>query len=316
MEENSCIEIRNVSKKYKDLLALDDVSFSINKGEVFGYIGPNGAGKTTTIKILVGLITEFTGKVWIYGKNIQKNHKDLHKLIGYHPQEAGFQEWRTVDHAFKTFGRLSGLSSNYLENRTQEILNLIELQDFRYKKIVHLSGGMVQKLRLGQALLHKPEILIMDEPLSGLDPQMRYQFKEIIKKLAKSGITILFSSHILSDVQDIANTIGILNQGQIMKIGSPEELQTSFHVGNILEIVVAKNSSPCEGLKELSGIITVENASTNRQLIHLDSEADIDLIIKEILNKLIEQKCKIRNFSLLKPSLEEVYLKYVRGDNK
>ncbi|MFX1378694.1 MAG: ATP-binding cassette domain-containing protein [Promethearchaeota archaeon] len=313
MEKEICIEFKNVSKKYKDLLALNDVSFTINRGEVFGYIGPNGAGKTTTIKILVGLITEFSGKVYVYGKNIQKDHNDLHKLIGYHPQEAGFQEWRTVDHAFKTFGRLSGLNSDYLESRTQEILKSIGLNDFRYKKIVHLSGGMVQKLRLGQALLHEPEILIMDEPLSGLDPQMRYQFKEIIKKLAKSGITILFSSHILSDVQDIANTIGILNHGQIMKIGTPEELQTSFHLGNILEIVVAKNSPLCDGLKELSGIISVENTNSNRQLIHLDSEFDIDLIINRILNKLMEQKCKIRSFSLLKPSLEEVYLKYVGG---
>ena len=316
MDKNICIEFNNVSKNYKDLLALDNISFKIYKGEVFGYIGPNGAGKTTTIKILVGLITDFNGQVNIYGINVQKDRKGLHKLIGYHPQEAGFQEWRTVDHAFKTFGRLSGLSSDYLENRTQEILELIGLTDFRYKKIIHLSGGMFQKLRLGQALLHEPEILIMDEPLSGLDPQMRYQFKEIIKKLARSGITILFSSHILSDVQDIANTIGILNQGQIMKIGTPEELQTSFHVGNILEIVVAKNSSLCDGLEEVSGVVSIENVNTNRQLIHLDSDIDIDLIINIILNKLTEQKCRIRSFSLLKPSLEEVYLKYIRGETE
>ncbi|MFX0039947.1 MAG: ATP-binding cassette domain-containing protein [Promethearchaeota archaeon] len=313
MSKNICIEFKNISKKYKELLALNDVSFTINKGEVFGYIGPNGAGKTTTIKILVGLITEFSGKVYIYGKDIQKDHKDLHKLIGYHPQEAGFQEWRTVDHAFKTFGLLSGIDSDYLESRTEEILKLIGLSDFRHKKIVHLSGGMVQKLRLGQALLHEPEILIMDEPLSGLDPQMRYQFKEIIKKLAKSGITILFSSHILSDVQDIANTIGILNHGQIMKIGSPEELQTSFHIGNILEIVVAKNTPLCNNLEEIFGVVSIENLNTNRQLIHLNSDFDIDLIINNVLKKIAEQQCRIRSFSLLKPSLEEVYLKYVGG---
>ncbi|MFW9969605.1 MAG: ATP-binding cassette domain-containing protein [Candidatus Odinarchaeota archaeon] len=313
MSKDICIEFKNVSKRYKDLLALNDISFTIDKGDVFGYIGPNGAGKTTTIKILVGLITEFSGTVSIYGSNIQENHKDLHKFIGYHPQEAGFQEWRTIDHAFKTFGKLSGLSSDYLENRTQEILKVIGLSDFRYKKIVHLSGGMVQKLRLGQALLHEPEILIMDEPLTGLDPQMRYQFKEIIKKLAKSGITILFSSHILSDVQDIANIIGILNKGQIMKIGSPEELQTSFHIGNVLEIIVAKNTPPCKGLEELSGVISVESVNNNKQLIHLTSEIDIDEIISVILDKLIEQKCRIRSFSILKPSLEDVYLKYVGG---
>ncbi len=316
MSNQICIEFENVSKKYKNLLALDNISFTIGKGEVFGYIGPNGAGKTTTIKILVGLITNFSGNVSIYGKNIQNARKDLHNMIGYHPQEAGFQEWRTVDHAFKTFGRLSGLSSDYLERRTQEILELIGLTDFRYKKIVHLSGGMFQKLRLGQALLHEPEILIMDEPLSGLDPQMRYQFKEIIKELAKSGITILFSSHILSDVQNIANTIGILNKGQIMKIGSPDELQSSFHVGNILEIVVAKNSPLCENLEGISGVDSIGIINTNTQLIHLDSDIDVDFIINVILNRLAEQKCRIRSFSLLKPSLEEVYLKYVGGETE
>ncbi len=316
MKKEVCIEFKHVSKKYKDLLALDKISFSIDKGEVFGYIGPNGAGKTTTIKILVGLITNFSGDVFVYGKNIQNDRKDLHKIIGYHPQEAGFQEWRTVNHAFKTFGRLAGLDPSYLENRTQEILELIGLSDFRYKKIVHLSGGMVQKLRLGQALLHEPEILVMDEPLSGLDPQMRFQFKEIIKELAKSGITILFSSHILSDVQDIANTIGILNHGQIMKIGTPEELQTSFHVGNILEIVVAKNSRLYDGLEDIPGIISIENINSERQLIHLDSDVDIDLIINKLLKKLAEQKFQVRSFSLLRPSLEEVYLKYVGGDIK
>jgi ABC-2 type transport system ATP-binding protein len=313
MTKEVCIEFKNVSKKYKDLLALDSISFSIDKGEVFGYIGPNGAGKTTTIKILVGLITDFSGKVYIYRKDIQKDHKELHKLIGYHPQEAGFQEWRTVDHAFKTFGRLSGLDSDYLENRTQEILKLIGLSDFRYKKIVHLSGGMIQKLRLGQALLHEPEILIMDEPLSGLDPQIRYQFKEIIKKLAKSGITILFSSHILSDVQDIANTIGILNRGQIMKIGSPEELQNSFHIGKILEIIVARNTPLCYNLEEITGVVSIETIDSNKQLIHLESEIEVDSIINMILDRVTEQKCRIRSFKLLQPSLEEVYLKYVGG---
>ena len=216
MNNNICIEFKNVSKAYKDLLALNDISFDVRKGEILGYVGPNGAGKTTTIKILVGLIKDYLGKVYIYGKNIAKDNKETHKLIGYHPQEANFQEWRTVNHALKTFGRLSGLKSPQLDNRINKILELINLQDFRDKKIAHLSGGMFQKLRLGQALLHEPEILVLDEPLSGLDPSSRIQFKKIIKELAKKGKTILFSSHILNDVQDIANKIGIINLGQII----------------------------------------------------------------------------------------------------
>ncbi|NVM34669.1 MAG: ABC transporter ATP-binding protein [Candidatus Lokiarchaeota archaeon] len=313
MSKNTCIEFKNVSKKFKELLALDDISFKIPKGEIFGYIGPNGAGKTTTIKILVGLIRNFQGDAFVYGKNISNDWKNIHNLIGYHPQEAGFQEWRTVDHVFKTFGRLSGLTSVQLEQRTQEILELINLSDVRYKKIVHLSGGMFQKLRLGQALLHEPQILVLDEPLSGLDPNMRFQFKKIIKKLGKSDITILFSSHILSDVQDVADKIGILNKGKILTIGSPEELQNSFHIGNILEIIVAENTPLCKNLEDLNNIEYVENVKSNKQLIHLKSDADIDLSISSIFNVLMEQRCKLRTFNLVKPSLEEVYLKYVGG---
>ena len=311
-----CIEFINISKTYKNLLALENISFKIQKGEIFGYIGPNGAGKTTTIKILVGLIQQFRGDVIVFGKNISTKRKDLYNIIGYHPQDAGFQEWRTVDHAYKTYGRLSGLKSNQLENRIQEVLDLIGLSDKRYKKIIHLSGGMFQKLRLGQALLHNPEILVLDEPLSGLDPASRYQFKKVIKALAKEGKTVLFSSHILNDVQDIADKIGILNEGKIMQIGTPEELQESFQVGNIIEISVAKKSPLCENLEQIENIEYVENIKENKQLVYLKPEVDVDLIIPQIIRRLTEQKCKIRSFSLVKPSLEDVYLNYVGGDTK
>ena len=308
------IEFKNVSKSYKDLLALNDVSFTIQRGEIFGYIGPNGAGKTTTIKIIVGLIKDFKGKVLVNRNNVITAKRNLRNLIGYHPQEAGFQEWRTVDHAFKTFGRLSGLKSEHLENRIHEILELIGLIDVRYKKIVHLSGGMYQKLRLGQALLHEPEILVLDEPLAGLDPTSRFQFKKVIKKLAKSGITILFSSHILNDVEDIANKIGILHEGKIKQIGTPDELQSSFHVGDVIELIVAKDTRLCEDLESLHKVEYVENPKANKQLIHLKSNVDVDLTVSQIMNMLIEQKCRIRSFNLVKPSLEQVYLKYVGGE--
>ena len=311
-----CIEFNKVSKSYKDVLALDDISFTIQKGEIFGYIGPNGAGKTTSIKIIVGLIGDFKGDVFVNGNNVITSKKNLQNMIGYHPQEAGFQEWRTVDHAFKTFGRLSGLKSEHLEDRTTKILDLVGLEDVRYKKIVHLSGGMFQKLRLGQALLHEPEILILDEPLAGLDPSSRFQFKKVIRKLAKSGITILFSSHILSDVEDIANRIGILHEGKIRKLGTPEDLQSSFKVGNVIEIIVAKDTPVCEDLESLHKVDYVENPKANKQLIHLKSNVDVDLTVSQIMNLLIEQKCRIRSFNLVKPSLEQVYLKYVGGENE
>ena len=308
------IEFQNVSKSYKNTLALDKVSFAINKGDVFGYIGPNGAGKTTTIKILVGLIRDYIGDVYIAGKNISKSRQEIYKILGYHPQEAGFQRWRTINHALRTFGRLSGLESPRLETKIQEVLEFVNLQDVRYKKIIHLSGGMIQKLRLAQALLNDPQILVLDEPLSGLDPSSRYQVKNLIKNLSKKGITILFSSHILTDIQDIANMIGIVNKGRIIKIGSPDELQSEFHIGNIIEIVYIQGGDPCPNLEDIEGIERIEIGASNKQFAHLKVDADIDDTINGILRKITEHKSKMRNFRILTPSLEEVYLKYIEGD--
>ncbi|MHA1532980.1 MAG: ABC transporter ATP-binding protein [Candidatus Heimdallarchaeota archaeon] len=166
------IEFLNVSKNYKDVQALREASFSIKQGDIFGYIGPNGAGKTTTLKILVGLISDYSGEVKINNESI-KDQSNFSQQIGYLPQDVGFQEWRTIDHALVTFGRLSGMSKEELHQRIPEVLELVGLLDARKRKIRHLSGGMQQKLKLAQALLHKPSILVLDEPMSGLDPTRR-----------------------------------------------------------------------------------------------------------------------------------------------
>ena len=199
-DEKPFVVLRGVSKNYFNFRALDNISFEINEGEIFGYIGPNGAGKTTTMKILVGLISDFQGEVLIGGYRIPKQKEEVHKLLGYLPQNVAFQEWRTVNHALTTFGRLSGLTAKQVESRIPEVLDLVSLSDVRHKKISQLSGGMTQKVGLAQALLHEPKLLILDEPLGGLDPLSRHQFKEVILELGKRGTTILFSSHILSDV--------------------------------------------------------------------------------------------------------------------
>jgi len=313
-KEENLIEFRNVQKNYNGTIALDGLSFTIKRGEIFGYIGPNGAGKTTTIKILVGLIHDYKGDVLINGINISKRKGDYYKILGYLPQEAGFQEWKTVNHALSTFGKLSGLMSNHLEERIKEVLELVGLTDVRHKKITHLSGGMKQKLQFAQAMLHEPEILVMDEPMSGLDPTSRYQMREIIKELVKTGITIFLSSHILSDVQDFSSHIGILNKGQLLKSGSPMELQRDFQVENNLEIEFAEGSPLSSELEKLPCVNSIKQLSDYKQLIFIKNEADLDDCIKIILDNLLKQNCRIRNFNILKPSLEEVYLKYIRGE--
>ena len=172
------------------------------------------------MKILIGLITDFQGEVLIGGYQMPKQKDEIHKLLGYLPQNVAFQEWRTVDHALKIFGKLSGLKDEELDAHIPEVLDLVSLTDVRHKKISQLSGGMTQKVGLAQALLHNPKLLVLDEPLGGLDPLSRHQLKNIVLELGRKGTTILFSSHILSDVQDVADRIGILSHGHLKQVGT------------------------------------------------------------------------------------------------
>jgi len=307
------VVFNSVSKAFGSTQALENVSFEIPQGSVFGYIGPNGAGKTTTIKILVGLIQDFDGEVLVDGQNVSKERLNIHRMLGYLPQEVGFQEWRTVRQMLITFGRLSGLSRSEMDTRVNEVLETVGLPDVENRKIAHLSGGMKQKLHLAQCLLHQPELLVLDEPMSGLDPASRHQVRLIIRNLCQKGVTVLFSSHILSDVQDIATQVGILNNGQLLVVGTPDQIQSHFQLGNDIEIVVAEGSPICKNFAELPTIESAEELSFNRILLHLKPEVDIDRVIPNILEKLISEGCKLRSFNLVRPSLEEVYLKYVGG---
>jgi ABC-2 type transport system ATP-binding protein len=314
IESQSIISFQNVSKSYKKIKALDNISLNIKSGDIFGYIGPNGAGKTTTMKILVGLIRDYQGEVFLRGKNISENLKEVHKHIGFLPQEVGFQEWRTVEHLLKTFGRLSNIPSNKIEEKIEIALKTVSLLEVKNRKIQHLSGGMKQKLRFAQAIIHEPEILILDEPLSGLDPASRFQIKEIIKKMAEKGKTIFVSSHILSDVQGIANRIGILNKGRILKVGSPKELQEEFQIGNDLRIEFSEYIQDKTFLTKIKCIESYEQEDENNIILKLKSKNGMDDCILEILGLLVREKVKIKGFNIVKPDLERVYLNYIKKE--
>ena len=316
MENNRLIEFNKVTKRYGNLLALDDVSFEINKGEIFGYIGPNGAGKTTTIKILVGLIREFSGNCTIADYSMPYNFINVQKIVGYLPQDVAFQEWRTVDHALKTFGKLSGMTDTDLKQRIKEVLDLLDLIEVRTKKIQKLSGGMVQKVGLAQALLHKPKLLILDEPLSGLDPASRFMIKQTLKELSKNGTTIFFSSHILSDVQDIASKIGILNKGRILKMGNLDELKSEFFQSREIEILFSHLSEGWSNLNSLSGINQIEQKEPGKLILSIEKNVEIDEVSHNIIKQLIELDCRIRSFKPIIPNLDDVYLKYLSEDNQ
>jgi ABC-2 type transport system ATP-binding protein len=311
-DSNEFVVLRDVTKSFGSFRALNGISFGIKEGEIFGYIGPNGAGKTTTMKILVGLISDFQGEVSIGGYQVPKRKDEIHKLLGYLPQNVAFQEWRTVNHALKTFGKLSNLSDAEVEGRIPEILDLLGLADVRHKKISQLSGGMTQKVGLAQALLHEPKLLVLDEPLGGLDPLSRHQFKDIVLKLGQKGTTVLFSSHILSDVQDLADRIGIINRGRIKQVGTLNELKSRLSSQKTVEVLLSYVSDKWQEFGAIKNVRGVEQPSPGRVLVNLETSADEDQVVNGIVQSIVKLGIRVRGITLLEPSLDEIYLNYVQ----
>jgi len=307
------VGLDSVSKFYGRFQALDKVTFEIHKGDIFGYIGPNGAGKTTTIKILVGLLKKFDGSVRYDGLSVKDSWMMISKKIGYLPQATGFQEWRTVNHALTTFGKLSGVSGSALAGRIDSVLERIGISDIKDKKINQLSGGTVQKVGMAQAILHEPEILILDEPMAGLDPKSRFEFKEIFKDLSKGGTTIFFSSHILSDVQDLANRIGILNGGRLTHLGTVVDLEERMKLPKEVDVVLSKDSGKWRNKLSVRGIREVVEPDPHHLIVRLEKGADIDAVVDELIRQLLASDCRIRKVSPVAPTLEELYMRYLGG---
>ncbi|MCW3995531.1 MAG: ABC transporter ATP-binding protein [Candidatus Bathyarchaeota archaeon] len=308
------VVVKNLSKNYGRFRALDNISFTIKQGEIFGYIGPNGAGKTTTMKILVDLIGDFEGEAFIGGYQVGREKTAIHRLLGYLPQNVAFQEWRTINHALITFGKLSGLNEQEVEDRIPKILNLLGLAELRQKKISQLSGGMIQKVGLAQALLHEPKFLVLDEPLGGLDPLSRYQFKEIVLKLKNQGTTILFSSHILSDVQDVADRIGIISHGRIKQIGTLKELKARLQAEKTIEVLLSGGSDKWNEIGSIHNIKGVTEPSPGSLLVHLESDADENEVFDELIQLIAKLKIRVHGIQLLSPSLDQIYLNYVQEE--
>jgi ABC-2 type transport system ATP-binding protein len=305
------VTIHNLTKKFGNFRALNNVSLEIEEGEIFGYIGPNGAGKTTTMKILVGLISNFQGEVTIGGYNATKNREEIHKLLGYLPQAVAFQDWRTTNQALKTFGKLSGLNDTQLEERIPKILGLLGLADARYKKISQLSGGMTQKVGLAQALLHEPKLLILDEPLGGLDPLSRRQFKDIVQQLAKKGTTILFSSHILSDVQDVADRVGIISHGSIKQVGTIVELKARLIQQKTIEVMLSGDSDKWQHLDKVKGVSGVTQPQAGIVLVNLQEGVNEEQAVNDVVEAVVNLGIHVRGVWLMEPSLDQIYFNYI-----
>lgn len=228
------IKITDLSMKYDNNPVLNNINLEVKAGEIIGYIGPNGAGKSTTVKIMLGLVTGYTGKVEIFGEDISLGNVDYKRRIGYVPEVADLYDSLTAREYLTFIGSLYGLSDNDVDVKAKELLKLFDIQDVYDQRINTFSKGMRQKVVIISSLLHNPDLLFLDEPLSGLDANTVMVVKELLSLFSEKGKTIFYSSHIMEVVEKISNRIILINKGQIVADGSFETLKDQVH-GSTLE---------------------------------------------------------------------------------
>lgn len=236
MGNDVTVEIRNLSMSYGTKKVLRGIDLDIHKGEIIGYIGANGAGKSTTIKILLGIVQGYTGDVKVFGKDISKDKLEYKRKIGYIPEIAEIYDNLTAREYLTFIGELYGISFDKADKKAEKLMDLFGIRDSYNSRISSYSKGMKQKVLIISSLLHNPDILFLDEPLSGLDANSVMVVKEILFHLSKQGKTIFYSSHIMDVVEKISNRIILLNQGQVVADGSFNELKENSKEGSLEEI--------------------------------------------------------------------------------
>lgn len=230
------IKISNLQKAYGSSLVLKDVNLEVDSGEIIGYIGPNGAGKSTTIKILIGMIPDYAGSVEVMGLDVKANPLEIKRLIGYVPENASLYDTLSPMEYLRFLGSLYQLETDQIEEKATELLRLFALYDQRDDRMTTFSKGMKQKVLLISGILHNPEVIFLDEPLSGLDANAVILVKEILAQLKHAGKTIFYSSHIMDVVEKISDRIVLINKGTIIANGTFEELKSQRETGSLEQI--------------------------------------------------------------------------------
>ncbi len=311
---NPALRVEGLVKVFGQFRALDQLNFSVEPGTVFGFLGPNGAGKTTTIRILTGLAHPTAGQAWVAGVDINRNNKEASRRIGYLPEVPAFYPWMTPGEFLDLVGRIFGLHPHDRTSRVKELLEIVDLAKANKRRIGGFSRGMRQRLGLAQALMNRPDVLFLDEPISALDPAGRKEVLELIEQL-HGQCTVFMSTHILADVERVCNTIGIINQGRMI-VTAPREALLEQYAIPAFEISVAPEhenqlASWINSLLDYRWVkSTAMNGPTARVVVN-----DMTTAQKELLLLAVKSGLPLTRYEVMRPSLEEVFLQLVDPEN-
>ena len=316
------IETINLTKRYGDLVALNNLNLTIDEGDCFGFIGPNGAGKTTTIKILATLLKPSSGQANVAGLTIGYQNRLIRPLIGYVPDELGAYEDMVVTEYLEFFASAYGIHG---PSRRKVVHDVLELTDLGYKataEVNSLSRGMQQRLSVARVLLHDPKVLLLDEPASGLDPRARIEMRELLKELRRMGKTILISSHILPELAELCNVVGIIERGQLLFSGGVDEILRRAKLGHVLHISVTERIEDAgKVLSALPGVQRVSIANDDAvtalpgsKLLHVTyQDGPGGLAVGDVASTLVNRGFRVTKIAEEPVNLETAFMRLTKG---
>jgi len=301
------VKVVNLSKKFGDFTAVDKVTFNIRRGEIFGFLGPNGAGKTTTIRMLLCLLRPTAGHATVLGYDIVRQPEDIRKHIGYMSQRFSLYQDLTVSENLDFYGRTYGVRGEQLRQRKRFAIEMAGLEGRERELTRNLSGGWKQRLALGAAILHEPEMLFLDEPTAGVDPISRRAFWDLLYQLAEEGTTIFVTTHYMDEAEHCQD-LAFIHNGRIIAQGAPEEIKLTKMQGQVLEIDCTQPDVAIGALRRMG---LFEEVALYGALIHVVAEG-IAEHKPRIAQALAEEGVQVQTMDIIAPSLEDVFISNVR----
>ncbi len=299
------VEVKNLKKSFKDVKAVKGIDFTIRKGEIFSLLGPNGAGKTTTISMLATLLTPDSGDATVMGHSITKDRKGVKDAIGVVPQEIALYEDLTARENMAFWGRMYGLRGGALRTRMNEVFKVIGLEERQRGIVSKYSGGMKRRVNIGVALLHKPQLIIMDEPTVGIDPQSRRHILDSVKALNREGCTVLYTTHYMEEAQELSDHIAIMDHGRIIASGTHSELVKIVGEQDRIELTLTGETKGLgQQLGKVKGVSKVSEEDGKMTLLVDNSE----VVLPRLFEVTAKSSARIVSVEVKEPNLETVFL--------
>jgi ABC-2 type transport system ATP-binding protein len=315
-EDQVAIETTGLTRRFGKITAVEELNLKVHSGSLFGLIGPNGAGKTTTLRMLAGLLEPSSGEITLHGQPVNGNWREMQRQIGYMPDFFGVYEDLLVWEYLDFFARCYDLPADRRQRVTNDLLELVDLYDKREAYVQTLSRGMRQRLCLAHALVHDPQVLLLDEPASGLDPRARVEMRELLRELGSMGKTIVLSSHILTELAELCDSVGIIEKGRLVASGPLDVIRNQVLQSRVLRIKVLSPKEEAQAiLREQPGVgeIYDQNGNLEAGVLEVEYIGD-DNALADLLESLLARQVRVVSFSGEGSDLEEVFLRLTKGE--